>query len=74
MAGASLGLIWWSMRGTMSRRTRLTIGLLWAFIGLGDIVVGGGAYDRLIGSVVLLSAYVALMPFLPCRRRPVTDT
>jgi hypothetical protein len=50
------------------------IGLLWAFIGVGDIVVGGGAYDRLIGSVVLPSAYVALMPFLPWRRRPVTDT
>jgi hypothetical protein len=61
-------LVWWAMRGPMSSRTRLVIGVLSAFIGVGDLLIGEGAHSRMTGVIELLTAYIVLMPFFPWKR------
>lgn len=66
--GASLGFIWFAMQHRLLLSTRLTLGVLWALIGIVELLTGKGEYDRLIGAAQLASAYVMLMPFLPWHR------
>jgi hypothetical protein len=64
-----LVFVWWALRGPLSDRTRLAIGVLWGLVGLIHLLMDGGKFDRLIGVAILASTYIVLMPFLPWHRR-----
>ncbi len=65
---ASLAFIIIGTTTRISRQSRWGIGLAWVAIGILRLVTGLGAYDRLVGSARLATAYILLMPLLPWYR------